>query len=1601
MLQFLLLLVYILPFALSAILSAFVNIRREKRNAQILNPVLGTVFVILLIVFLDRIGTGFRDLVTWLGTNVSFLSFLRDLDLVYGVTYILNALIILAFVAVKSLLRPLMLKMHSSEKIMQVLTGRWYECIPLTQAQLEELREKESKRGKKRRKKRGKRASSRKKEEENDERWRVRWYVKRSYSEVRKVFLGLYIGAVVVSCLLFILAGELSGTSAFTASFYPALGVLILGEIFFFLNGYTYREAEEKRKLKPPAQEVEYEPIRKKYEELFPARLKESGSILRVENKKDASEALIEQYEEEYKLTNSHDAELLGEYTKLLAKRKQVDENLMSSVRRLLDGESVLFASPFYEKVTDYIFLFLLRRLMENDRVLLVMGRNGAESNIVDWVKRGLTGINGFDELWKISSLEEADESSDLIYVPLRHIYGQELFQKKRKILSEVGVVILFDASRLLGTMQMGLSVLVNYVRKGKKPQFVVFDRNCDGLVDSLSHVLHTSIEEVVPTARNSIDCGEMIWNADGAMLQSKLGVNTSRYFGMGVELAMLAVRNKVSRVSWLSYEKFPNRDMRWIMLQYYVPICKALGIPESKSALEERIDLCVDPWAMRMRKNAYLVIEDEYNNIYETARQFSALATEQEFMHIISQNYLLKDYMAAHADLFRDDPKAIPNIVPDYQRSVKNSVYKVLMRLVAGELPEEDAEELLAHCGWAADGKSTVFERLLNVLKTYFKGTDVSDERLKEVLVREEHASADIYSEKKEVFYSVKDKEFIDEFLSQLKISYYVAEDVTERGVLGARLYGHVYQDFLPGVFTILDGKYYEVISVSKAYGVEVRRAADHLTQRRYYRQLRNYKVSGFKALEETASRKSYGKVWFEIGEAEIEVDTYGYLEMSDFGDMKHANKVLINDVEKRTYRNKTVMRVNLEGSTPEVRTTIAVMINEIFVSLFPDTHNFICAAVSRQENAELDGYLPELSTDEPDDGYVYIIEDSLIDLGLLICVSRYFMRIMDIICDLLTWHGDVMREEEKGEASVGGAPEQEPAKPEGPAKPEAPVKPEESAKPEEPAEPEEPEKPEEPAEPQEPEGAEEPEEPAEPQEPEGPAKPEEGKKERRAGGLRKFLEACKARRAEKRERKKQEKAEKRAGSEEKKKQKEQEKLLKEQEKLLKEQEKARIRKERKDAKRKMKEQKEHPSAEPASDVSEETNGADGSGTALTQDGPEREDVPEAASEREDEAPEATPEREEAPEAASEREEAPEAASEREEAPEAAPEREEAPEAASGPEEKINFYKLPDRDAFMHASAGPDRDEGEQDEVEGEEAVTRKVDLKDGSLLPEEAVKPYSQRYFMLYGHEKQPEFLKTDETLAYLKEIGLENNYLHQARRKKKELEQQQYYNWQFKEGKHYCDFCGKLMEEKMEVLADGRERCPECSETAVSKLSDYKRVYKETRKKMAILFGITIRSKIKVKFANAQDIAQRRGSTFEPTPGMDGRVLGYAMKKGNKRYICMENGSPRTEMEMTLVHELTHQWQYENWDEAFVLDRSHLPIMEGMAEWSAAQYIASMGLTQRAEDFIRRETRRNDEYGAGLRMFLEVYPVYMTMELGRTPFELRGDPLSQQQE
>lgn len=56
----------------------------------------------------------------------------------------------------------------------------------------------------------------------------------------------------------------------------------------------------------------------------------------------------------------------------------------------------------------------------------------------------------------------------------------------------------------------------------------------------------------------------------------------------------------------------------------------------------------------------------------------------------------------------------------------------------------------------------------------------------------------------------------------------------------------GHVFQALIPGQFLTYDGKYYEVQAITPQNGVAVRRAADHITDRVYYRQAISGSMTG-----------------------------------------------------------------------------------------------------------------------------------------------------------------------------------------------------------------------------------------------------------------------------------------------------------------------------------------------------------------------------------------------------------------------------------------------------------------------------------------------------------------------------------------------------------------------------------------------------------------------------------------------------------------------------------------------------------------------------------------------------------------------------------
>ena len=83
-----------------------------------------------------------------------------------------------------------------------------------------------------------------------------------------------------------------------------------------------------------------------------------------------------------------------------------------------------------------------------------------------------------------------------------------------------------------------------------------------------------------------------------------------------------------------------------------------------------------------------------------------------------------------------------------------------------------------------------------------------------------------------------------------------------------------------------------------------------------------------------------------------------------------------------------------------------MTVLLNEIFLSLFAENAPYICAVTPGSGEVPITCFLEGEDGCVPDENAIYIIEDSQLDIGLLIAVERNLQRIFSVACDYLNWH-------------------------------------------------------------------------------------------------------------------------------------------------------------------------------------------------------------------------------------------------------------------------------------------------------------------------------------------------------------------------------------------------------------------------------------------------------------------------------------------------------------------------------------------------------------------------------------------------------------------
>ncbi|MBR5498287.1 MAG: hypothetical protein IKV76_09940 [Clostridia bacterium] len=861
------------------------------------------------------------------------------------------------------------------------------------------------------------------------------WFIKPELALARKYLATIFYTALGVSTVVLILCRYFMEEDLIEKPFYPVFGIIILGELFFYIQGMT--RAEHRQDISGTDEEsekiVNYTLLRARLRDLFGDRTAAedttvNNALVAIRTNDEVIDSLL--------LDESDNGaiEALGHFVKNYFhpdNERELDQNYVYAAKDMLEGKSIVFNNPFYNDLIPYAFFPMHYGLMNNKKVLVVLGRHAIEEDIKQWITDGLAAVNNIPSLWRVGQLTSEASDLDVGIITRSDVHNAALHEANMDFFSKVGFMVIIEPSKLLTTAQIGLNLIVKRCKADDKNiVFCSIDKNCDGLVDSLSHVLMTSLTEVSATNKHLGVNSYMCWDTDSEYLHHRLLPNISRYMGFGTELSFVALKNQVSSTCWYGGEAYPVTDQQWIARQYYYDLLKYAGLPTKQDMLDEYFRTSANFWSAKCEKNSYMTVEDESFNMFEVVRNFSTRADEQGFVNVISSEYMLKDYMSENNSIFEADAKAIPCFVADYVRTPRNVVLRLILMLSTGWLDSEYLKKELSLIGHAnGDPRKQLWKEIIDCYTTSDYSPSVEEAYTQKLQLNLEDGSVynagidiikvtDRYNYKTgfiDTIYCIDDKVFINSKISELFNAGYMAED--EKGhsyYLGAELKGHIFQKYLPGQFFVFDGKYYEMMYLTGDNHVLVRRAADHIFGRPAYRQFRNYTLVNAVDSDRMGAQRDIAGIRIFNMNADITVKTPSYLKMNTYKDFETAKVVTLNGIPDRSYMSKQMLRIELPGADSGIVYTIANLMNEVFRTLFAENQAFICAVTAAKPDNydEPDKIRPlTYSVDgEIEENSIYIIEDSQLDLGLLVSVERNLQRIFEIVTDYLQWNEEAI---------------------------------------------------------------------------------------------------------------------------------------------------------------------------------------------------------------------------------------------------------------------------------------------------------------------------------------------------------------------------------------------------------------------------------------------------------------------------------------------------------------------------------------------------------------------------------------------------------------
>ena len=739
-----------------------------------------------------------------------------------------------------------------------------------------------------------------------------------------------------------------------------------------------------------------------------------SGEDMNVTSRVEWLE-LITDYETTwgYRLLNKVFLPLKAKNTKGSSWKEVYDDKLKYQLEHY---PYVIVKNPNYNSLQEELFQMLEDRLHKFERILFVTPVE-KKSYIVDWVAGGMSKLSqlyvvtpGEIEsnlgigIWKIgTTFNNADISKQQVLIVDYEELKSAVLEKNKWL--ELPDTIIFpwfnciDVSSCYSTFHL---LSENY--DSGFSQAIVLSQEQRGIENSVRSIVglkrkqlndlsHNVKEYIQP--QNSLKLSiYLLWKGETVnqqKFQDNIAGHIGQSFGANVALSLHAQElknNKKINISTIYENEHDYQDRLDI-------------ITTNINTLDDNIVLENDSKLFNIQSimtahsynNHLIIVNDEQYNTPSAARKFVQYASREVLMNIISPPYLLRGYFSDNFLYFIKN-KPIESIATGPSSSDSSKADQILRLMTKQSVSKEVIENVLSY--------DTYHNLLVELNRLFVKIYDLNI-FVENFLQR----SGECFSLDRSIFDKIP---WLQEYELVLSGEHNVLLDTVIEDCL--------YQNFLKGQIIKIKAKSYHIdniVPINKQIICSQREPENDIQVYRTDFSLKINTALAFKLIDPVISNGI--KLEITNYELDCDVDINGYYKF--MGKISPEESEYVQQYHTRYYKNANAIRVTfdcIDTSSTGLSFTVAVLLNEIFPTLFPDKFQYIKVFSIDNLPEQTDkvskfvyditphlGKQADLS--KKGDIDVLVMIDCHIDIGVLDSLSENIDYIFEIIYDYLSW--------------------------------------------------------------------------------------------------------------------------------------------------------------------------------------------------------------------------------------------------------------------------------------------------------------------------------------------------------------------------------------------------------------------------------------------------------------------------------------------------------------------------------------------------------------------------------------------------------------------